>query len=187
MPVVRVHGVDVDWVQFPAARLMEEETNKNPEISIILPCRNEEQALPFCLQQIKETIQKNNLSAEIIVSDSSTDKSPEIVLRQAQDRPKNTDVILVKHDKEGYGRAYLEAFKIAKGKYIFMADADNTYDFSRIPDFVKELKNGFDLVIGNRLSGNIEEGAMPALNRHLGTPVLSFLLKLFFGAKIIDS
>ena len=77
-----------------------------PEISIILPCKNEEQALPFCLQQIKEAIKNNNLSAEIIVSDFSVDKSPEIARKE--------NVVLVKHDKEGYGRAYLEAFKICK-------------------------------------------------------------------------
>ncbi|MGD0576652.1 MAG: glycosyltransferase family 2 protein [Candidatus Staskawiczbacteria bacterium] len=153
--------------------------NNNPEISIILPCRNEEQALPFCLKQIKETVQKNNLPAEIIVSDSSTDKSPEIA--------KKENVILVKHNKEGYGIAYLEAFKISKGKYIFMADADATYDFSRIPDFIKELRKGYDLVVGNRFSGKIEKGAMPWQNRFIGTPILSFILKLFFGAKIIDS
>jgi len=150
-----------------------------PEISIILPCRNEQEALPFCLEKIKKVIKDNNLSAEIIVSDSSTDKSPEIA--------KKYGVILIKHDKEGYGRAYLEAFKVAKGKYIFMADADSTYDFDRIPDFINELKNGNGMIMGNRLSGNIENGAMPWLNRHIGTPTLSFILKLFFGAKIIDS
>lgn len=154
-------------------------SSASPEISIILPCRNEEQALPFCLKNIKETIKKNNLSAEIIVSDSSTDKSPEIA--------KGENVILVKHDKEGYGTAYLEAFRIAKGKYIFMADADGTYDFGQIPDFIKEIKKGNGLVIGDRLSGKMEKGVMPWQNRYIGTPVLSFMLRLFFGAKIKDS
>lgn len=150
-----------------------------PEISIILPCRNEEEALPFCLKQIKEVIKKHNLSAEIIVSDSSTDKSPQIA--------KKENVILVKHNKEGYGKAYLEAFKHARGKYIFMADADSTYDFNEIPIFLKYLKQGSDMVIGNRLAGNIENGAMQWKNRYIGTPILSLILKSFFGAKIIDS
>lgn len=152
--------------------------NGNPEISVILPCRNEEKGLVFCLQKIKETIKANNLLAEIIVSDSSADKSPEIA--------KANNVILVKHDKEGYGIAYLEAFKIAKGKYIFMADADGTYDFSEIPNFIKQLKKGNDLVLGNRFSGKIEEGAMPTLNRYFGNPILSFILRLFFFTKIKD-
>ncbi len=152
---------------------------KEPEISVVLPCKDEEQALLACIQQIKKTIDKNNLSAEIIVSDSSVDRSPEIA--------KNENVILLKHDKEGYGIAYLEAFKIAKGKYIFMADADCTYDFSEIPNFISELKNGYDLIIGNRLSGEIEKGAMPWPNRYIGTPMLSFILKIFFRADIKDS
>jgi len=149
------------------------------EISIILPCRNEEQALPFCLKQIKETIKENNLSAEVIVSDSSTDKSPEIA--------KKENVILVKHDKEGYGTAYLEAFKIAKGKYIFMADADASYDFKEIPNFVKQLKNGFDMVIGNRFAGKMHQDAMTFSHRYIGNPIISFTSRLFFKNKIKDS
>ncbi|MGA2418341.1 MAG: glycosyltransferase family 2 protein [Candidatus Staskawiczbacteria bacterium] len=152
---------------------------KEPEISIILPCKNEEQALPFCLKQIEETIKKNNRSAEIIVSDSSTDKSPEIA--------KKENVVLVKHNKEGYGAAYLEAFKIAKGKYIFMADADASYDFKEIPNFIKQLENGFDMVIGNRFAKKIREDAMTFSHKYIGNPILSFILRLFFGAKIRDS
>jgi glycosyltransferase involved in cell wall biosynthesis len=155
------------------------ENNAEPEISIILPCRNEEQALAFCIGQIKKTIKKNNLSAEIIVSDSSTDKSPEIARKE--------QVILLKHGKEGYGRAYLEAFKAAKGKYIFMADADGTYDFSEIPNFIAELKKGNDFIMGNRFGGKMEKGAMPFLHKYVGNPVLSFTLRLFFKTKIKDS
>jgi len=152
--------------------------NKKPEISIILPCQNEAEALPFCLNQIKKVIKENNLSAEIIVSDSSTDKSPEIA--------KKENVILLKHDKDGYGIAYLEAFKVANGKYIFMADADGTYDFNEIPRFLKQLKNGYDFVIGDRFGGKMEKGAMPLLHK-LGNPLLSGTLRLFFGTAINDS
>jgi glycosyltransferase involved in cell wall biosynthesis len=149
-----------------------------PEISIILPCKNEQEALPFCLAQIKKTTRENNLDAEIIVSDSSTDKSPEIAKRE--------NVILVKHDKNGYGIAYLEAFKIAKGKYIFMADADGTYDFNEISRFIKFLRDGYDFVIGDRFSGKMEKGAMPYSHK-LGNPLLSGTLRLFFGTTIKDS
>lgn len=150
-----------------------------PEISIVLPCRNEERALAFCLRQIKETIKENNLNAEIIVSDSSRDRSPQIA--------KEEGVILVKHDKEGYGNAYLEAFKEAKGNYIFMADADGTYDFRNIPRFVNLLKQGNDLIIGNRFAGEIAKGAMPFLHRHFGNPILSSILGMFFGNYVSDS
>ncbi len=153
--------------------------NNNPKLSIILPCRNEEQALPFCLEQIKQTINKNNLSAEIIVSDSSTDKSPQITVSH--------NAILVKHDKEGYGIAYIEAFKIAKGEYIFMADADASYSFTEIPNFIAQLQNSFDMVIGNRFAGKMHTKSMTFSHRYIGNPVLTFLLRLFFNAKIKDS
>ncbi len=153
--------------------------NPNPDISVILPCRDEEEALPFCIKKIKETILKNNLSAEIIVSDSSTDKSPEIARKE--------QVILIKHNLKGYGMAYLQAFPSAKGNYIFMADADCSYDFAEIPYFIRQLEHGCDLVIGNRFLGNIQKGAMPWGNRHIGTPLLSLMLRIFFGAKIQDS
>ena len=143
---------------------------KEPEISIILPCRNEEEAVGFCLKQIKEVIKTNNLNAEIIVSDSSTDNSPKIA--------KEHNVKLVKHDKEGYGNAYLEAFPRARGKYIFMADCDGTYNFSEIPNFINRLKEGYDLIIGNRFNGKMENRAMPFSHKYIGNPILSFVLRL---------
>jgi len=149
-----------------------------PELSIVLPCRNEEQALSHCLTKIKEVIAKNKINAEIIVSDSSTDKSPEIV--------KNHDARLVKHNKEGYGIACLEGFKAAKGEYIFFADCDGTYDFKEIPKFLRYLKEGYDLVTGDRFSGKIEEEAMPFSHRYIGSPILSFLFRIFFDSKVRD-
>lgn len=152
---------------------------KEPEISIILPCQNEELALPFCLEQVKKVVKENNLSAEIIVSDSSSDKSPEIA---RSDRA----ITLIKHDKDGYGTAYLEGFKVAKGKYVFMADADGTYDFKEIPRFIKFLRDGNDFIIGNRFARPMEKGAMPFLHK-LGNPLLSGALRVFFGTGIKDS
>ncbi|MBR9704727.1 glycosyltransferase family 2 protein [Candidatus Pacearchaeota archaeon] len=151
----------------------------NPEISIVLPCRNEEKALPNCLKKIKKVIIENNLNAEIIVSDSSTDNSPKIA--------KNHNVRLIKHDKIGYGIAYQEGFKEAYGKYIFMADADCTYDFNEIPNFIKYLKEGHDFVIGNRFAYKFEKNIMPWSHKYIGNPILSSILRLFFGTKIKDS
>ncbi|MFA5023076.1 MAG: glycosyltransferase family 2 protein [Candidatus Paceibacterota bacterium] len=147
-------------------------------VSIVLPCRNEEASLPYCLTEAKRVIVENNLSAEIIVADSSTDRSPQIA--------REAGVVLVKHDKDGYGNAYLEGFKRAQGKYIFMADADGTYDFNELPRFLKELQNGADLVIGNRFAGKIESGAMPTSHRYLSRIIFAFLTKIFFGLKIGD-
>ena len=152
--------------------------SKNPELSVILPCRNEEAALESCITQIKKTIKKHNINAEIIVSDSSTDSSPKIA--------KQNKVKLIKHDKEGYGIAYLEGFKHTKGKYLFMADADGSYDFNEIPKFLNQLKNGHDLIIGNRFKGKIEKKAMPFHHRYIGNPILSFILRIFFKTKVHD-
>lgn len=167
---------------FNASRLLSEmvlRKSNEPEISIILPCRNEEQALPHCLMQIKQVIRQYNLNAEVIVSDSSVDKSPQIALQY--------NVKLVKHNKEGYGIAYLEAFKHARGKYIFMADCDGSYDFNEIPNFLNQLKQGNDFVIGNRFAYKLEKAVMPFSHRYLGNPILSGLLRLFFGTTVKDS
>lgn len=154
------------------------EDEKMPKISIVLPCRNEEQALPACLDSINEVIRKNGLSAEVIVSDSSSDNSPDIALAKG--------AILRKHDRTGYGRALMEGFEAARGKYVFMADADLTYDFREIPRFINYLERGYDLVIGNRFRGKIIDGAMPWLHRHFGSPLMSFLARIFFRAPIHD-
>ena len=152
--------------------------SKNPELSVILPCRNEEAALGSCITQIKKTIKRHNINAEIIVSDSSTDSSPKIA--------KQHKVKLIRHNKEGYGIACLEGFKHTKGKYIFIADADGSYDFNEIPKFLNQLKDGHDLIIGNRFKGKIEKKAMPFHHRYIGNPALSFILRIFFKTKVHD-
>ncbi len=151
---------------------------KKVEISIILPCRNEEKALESVLAQAKKILSKNRINGEIIVSDSSSDGSPEIA--------KKCGVRLIKHDKDGYGNAILEGFKIARGKYLFIADADGSYDLNEIPKFLKSLREGNDFVIGNRFKGKIEKGAMPFSHEHIGNPLLSGILRLFFRSKVRD-
>ncbi len=148
------------------------------ELSVILPCRNEEQGLDFCIKEIKKVIKENNIDAEIIVSDSSIDKSPEIA--------KKNNVVLVKHDQVGYGRAYIEGFKRAKGKYIFMADADGSYEFKDIPIFLHYLKNGYDLVIGDRFKGEMNKQAMPWHHKYIGNPILSGITRFLFNTPIKD-
>lgn len=149
------------------------------KLSIILPCRNEELALPLCLKEIKETLKKHKINAEIIVSDSSIDNSPEIA--------KQFHTKLIKHNKKGYGIAYLEAFKHAKGQYYFLADCDGSYEFSEIPKFLNLLEQGNDLVIGNRFQGNIQKNAMPLSHKYLGNPILSWLFRILFNSKIKDT
>lgn len=153
---------------------------KRPELSIILPCLNEEKAIGFCLDEIKQVIRENNLNAEIIVVDNgSTDNSRNIVKEKGAD--------LVYEQKKGYGAAYLKGFESARGRYIFMADADASYDFKEIPRFLEYLKQNHDFVIGNRFNEKIEKGAMTWTHKYIGNPVLSGILRLFFRTKINDS
>jgi len=147
------------------------------EISIILPCQNEEKALQDCIKTIKKTCK--NLSYEIIVSDSSTDSSPLIA--------KKEKVVLIKNRGDGYGRAYLEALPYAKGKYIMMLDPDGTYNPKQILNFLYALRSGYDFVIGNRFNSKMQKNSMPLLNKYIGNPILSGTLRLFFGKGVKDS
>lgn len=158
---------------------------KDLEISIILPCRNEESSIGFCLDEINRVVSENKLDAEIIiVNNNSTDGTCDVV-RSMSGRLKNTR--LVHHHDVGYGSAYLKGIEVSKGEFIFMADSDGSYDFNEIPRFIRGLKEGNDFVIGNRFAGHIDDGAMPFLHRYLGNPVLSGILRLFFGTKVRDS
>lgn len=150
------------------------------ELSVILPCLNEERALGSCLDKIKDIIKQYNLKAEIIVVDNgSVDNSCGIAVKKG--------VGLVHEEKGGYGSAYLKGFEAARGKYLFLADSDGSYDFSEIPRFIEFLKNGYDFVIGDRLNGVIETGAMSWSHRYIGNPILSGILRLFFKIKIHDA
>jgi len=150
------------------------------ELSIVIPCRNEQEAIGLCIRRIKEVLLKTKINAEIIVSDSSSDLSREIIKREG-------GVVLIEHNKEGYGNAYLEGFKHAQGKYIFMADSDGTYDFNEIPRFLFYLKQGYDFVIGNRFAKKLDKESMSFSHRNIGNPALSGLLRLFFKNNIRDS
>lgn len=153
--------------------------DKNPELSVILPCLNEEQALGSCINAVKKIIEENHLEAEIIVVDNgSTDNSREIA--------KEKGVILACEKERGYGSAYLKGFEIAKGKYLFLADSDGSYDFNEIAAFAACLKEGYDFVIGDRFKGKIERGAMPCSHKYIGNPLLSGISRLFFKTKIHD-
>lgn len=149
-----------------------------PELSVLLPCRNEEEGLGLCIETILAVFERHHIQGEIIVSDSSSDESPRIAKRYG--------VRLVKHDKKGYGRAYVEAIKHVQARFVFMADPDGSYDFAEIPRFMHALKNGADLVIGNRMHGDIHRGAMPWHHRYIGNPLFRYVLKLWFHVDIYD-
>lgn len=164
------------------------------DITIILPCLNEEKALNHCLDEIEKTVILNNLDAEVLVVDNgSTDKSASIVQERAQIyKGKNSQlwkgpsITLLHEANTGYGSAYQKGFEHARGAYIFMADSDGTYEFKDIPLFIDNLRSGTDLVVGNRFAKVIGKDSMPWLHKHIGNPFLSFLVKTFFNVKIHD-
>lgn len=156
----------------------------NNKISIVLPCLNEEQAIVGCLNEIKNTVISNGLTVEIIAVDNgSTDKTKELLLEYQKTF---SDLIVVSEERRGYGFAYLRGFKMVTGDYVFMADADGTYNFSELPAFIEKLSAGADLVVGNRFSGEMSAKSMTWSHRYLGNPVLSLLVRLFFKVKIKD-
>ena len=160
-------------------------TNKEIlELSVIIPCLNEEKGIGLCLDEVRKIIRQLGLTTEVIVIDNgSTDGSAKIVLAAMKDFP---ELKLVEEKEAGYGRACLAGFKQARGKNIFMADSDGTYDFSEIPLFIKKLDQGFDLVVGNRFIKPMDKGVMPIHHKYIGNPILSFMVRLFFGVKIHD-
>lgn len=155
-----------------------------PEISIVLPCLNEEQSVIVCLERIKSVIQKNKLNAEVLLVDNASDDTS--FARAEKFQKSFNELTILTEPERGYGSAYLKGLSFARGTYIFMADVDGTYDFKAIPSFIHKLKEGFDLVLGNRFSGNIAPSAMPWLHRHIGNPFLSLLVKIFFKVAIHD-
>lgn len=149
------------------------------EISVIIPCRNEEITIGACVSKAKETLEKISMQGEIIVVDNdSSDKSA--VVAEA------LGAKIISQKQHGYGNALLTGFLYAKGKYIVMADADGSYDFSEIFKFILPLQSGYDFVIGNRLKGALIHGAMPFMHRIIGTPILSNIINLLFNTQISD-
>ena len=149
------------------------------DYSFVLPCRNEEQSIGHCINQIKSVIKNNKLNAEIIVSDSSTDNSKII--------SKKLNIKVSDHEDVGYGIALIHGLKKAKGKYIVIGDADGSYNFLETPNLIKKITQGYDFVIGSRLKGRINKGSMPWHHRYIGNPLLSKILNLFFKTNVSDT
>ena len=150
-----------------------------PQISVVMPSYNEEKTIGKCIGEIKEIFKKNNIKGEIIVSDSSTDRTAEIA--------ESLGARIVHPVKKGYGYAYLEAFRHVKAELIIMLDSDGTYDPKAIPEMIKLLTDGTDLVIGSRFKGTISPGAMTPLHRYIGNPLLTGILNVVFHTRYSDA
>jgi len=149
------------------------------QFSIVMPCLNEAETLATCIQKAKKSLAENNVEGEIIIADNgSTDGSQEIA---EQHGARVIDV-----QARGYGNALMGGIAAARGKYIIMGDADDSYDFGSLGPFMAKLREGYDLVMGNRFLGGIKPGAMPPLHRYLGNPVLTTIGRLFFRSPCGD-
>lgn len=150
-----------------------------PELSVVMPCLNEAETLAICITKAQGFFERENVAGEVIVADNgSTDGSQQIAL--------NLGATVVDVPQKGYGSALRGGIEAANGKYIIMGDADDSYDFTNLMPHLIKLREGNDLVMGNRFKGGIKKGAMPFLHRYLGNPVLSFIGRLFFRSDIGD-
>ena len=151
----------------------------HPELTILMPCLNEAETIATCVKKASSYLSKSNIRGEILVADNgSTDGSREIA--------QGLGARVVSICERGYGAALIGGIEAAKGRFVIMGDADDSYDFSHLDGFVAKLREGYDLVMGNRFEGGIEPGAMPALHRWLGNPLLSFIGRIFFKAELGD-
>lgn len=149
------------------------------EVSVVIPCLNEERTLGPCIDKAVSAFMQAGISGEVVVADNgSTDKSIEIA-REHGARVVHAGI-------KGYGSALRKGIEEARGTFILMGDADGSHDFTELPRFVARWREGYEFVIGNRFSGEIKGGAMAWHHRHLGTPVLSSLINLFFDAGVED-
>lgn len=150
------------------------------EVSVVMPCLNEEKTVGICVEKAVKTLKRLGIKGEVVVSDNgSKDRSVAIA--------KKKGARVVSQPKRGYGNAYLKGFEEAKGKYIIMADSDDTYDFTDLKRFILPLREGYDMVMGTRLKGTIEKDAMPWLHKYIGNPFLSWFLRMLFKTKISDA
>jgi glycosyltransferase involved in cell wall biosynthesis len=153
--------------------------DKTIEVSVILPALNEERTIEECIRKILDVFKNNAIYGEIIVADSSSDRTGEIAA--------SLGARVINVEKKGYGNAYLTGFNHAHGRYLVMGDADNTYDFLDIPKLITPLRNGADFVIGSRFSGTIHKGSMDGLHRYIGNPILTWMINIFFHTNFSDT
>jgi hypothetical protein len=149
------------------------------ELTILMPCLNEAETLGICIEKAAAFLSRANVAGEILIADNgSTDGSREIAWA------KGARVVPIA--SRGYGAALIGGIEAARGRYVIMGDSDDSYDFSRLDDFLTRLRAGAELVMGNRFAGGIAKRAMPPLHRYLGNPILSFIGRLFFRSAIGD-
>jgi hypothetical protein len=149
------------------------------ELSIVMPCLNEAETLAICIRKAKNFLLNNHVVGEVIIADNGSTDGSQTIAQEEGAR-------LIHVTEKGYGSALMGGIEAAHGRYVIMGDADDSYDFSALIGYVEKLREGYDLVMGNRFKGGIQPKAMPPLHRYLGNPVLSGIGRLFFSIKVGD-
>ncbi len=150
------------------------------QVSVVMPCLNEKETIGICVRKAFEALRKMNISGEVVVADNgSTDGSQKIA--------ESLGARVVVESRKGYGSAYRAGIAASRGRFIVIADSDDSYDLLDLPRFVEPLQQGIEFVMGNRFLGNIEKGAMPWHHRYIGNPLLSGLLNLMFHSPVSDA
>lgn len=150
----------------------------DPEVTVVIPASDEEITIADTVAWCMEGFRNAGVVGEVLVVDSSTDRTPELALHQG--------ARVLSTPKRGLGRAYIDAIPFIRGPYVIMGDADCTYDFRHLDAFIERMRDGFEFVMGSRWKGSIAPGAMPALHRYFGTPVTTGILNLLYKTKFTD-
>jgi glycosyltransferase involved in cell wall biosynthesis len=149
------------------------------ELTILMPCLDEAATVGRCVEKACGFLERAGIEGEVVVADNGSTDGSAALAQQAGAR-------VVQVPERGYGAALAAGIAAARGRYVIMGDADDSYDFTRLESFVEKLRQGYPLVMGNRFGGGIRPGAMPPLHRYFGNPALSFLGRLFFGVRVRD-
>jgi glycosyltransferase involved in cell wall biosynthesis len=149
------------------------------ELTILMPCLNEALTVETCVRKAQTYLRQRDITGEVLLADNGSTDGSQTLAQAAGAR-------VIQVTKKGYGAALIGGINAAQGRFVIMADADDSYDFGDLDGFVDELRSGSQVVIGNRFAGGIMPGAMPALNRYLGNPLLSFVGRKLFGSTVRD-
>jgi glycosyltransferase involved in cell wall biosynthesis len=172
-------GTPADDADSPEIELLlPAEDTIDPEFSIVIPAVNEELCIVDFVAWCHEGLRKAGARGEILIVDSSTDRTAELALAGG--------ARVLKTPKRGLGRAYIDAIPYIRGQYVIMGDADCTYDFRNLDGFVTKLREGYELAMGSRWLGSIEPGSMPALHQYFGTPFTTWILNRIYGSRFTD-
>ena len=162
----------------PVHLIPNDQATGGEELSVVVPAMNEELTVGEFVDWCKEGLADAGVRGQILIVDSSTDKTPEIALQHGAE--------VLRTPPRGLGRAYIDAIPFIRGKWIVMGDADLTYDFRQLAPFVARFREGAEFVMGSRFKGSIEEEAMPALHRYFGTPLTTWLLNRIYHSRYSD-